>query len=553
MERLKSLFKSTREQTDLESKPLEEWSTKDFQDWLKEHDYQKKVLQILKKEEWNGKCLVDFTEEDLKKIGIPSGSAKGITNSINVIKQEQIKAGILNSNLSSSKLTTTTLRTSDSGTNDNTTTTTSSDSSDNMNGGDNSTTVQVVQLLDATEEEEEEQEEKKTPTRQNNPSRGIFNTSSASESTAMPTEERYVACPPFQPSTFTEQDKKDYDKCMKKVQLACQDYPPSVQATICQDCIFVDRFQYRYFNPLRLTDKDRVVNKMVEPFIKVKLVITEMDTGMAHRLLRSIGSRIHKTIKAMDYGMFHTALIVGVYYIEWVDSSLVTVRKKSSSKAVFATDIGTISGQEKVNDAFFKLSELICDWNRTRQYDNKTANCQHFCTEAIEKLGLSDAFEKIAGQGPLKEYLTRLKTTGACDMSYRISQDVKETILQSDNAPDELKEFLNTSGNALTFHSHKILDQFVHILQEEDPLYFDREPFDYVLLKAYDRAFWLRSQSKGSGNDSSHYWTNPNTGACMCPFNKSAANVENEEIVNSIIGKDFELGTYRPNYPVRLD
>ena len=45
MERLKSLFKSTREQTDLESKPLEEWSTKDFQDWLKEHDYQKKVLQ----------------------------------------------------------------------------------------------------------------------------------------------------------------------------------------------------------------------------------------------------------------------------------------------------------------------------------------------------------------------------------------------------------------------------------------------------------------------------------------------------------------------------
>ena len=239
---------------------------------------------------------------------------------------------------------------------------------------------------------------------------------------------------------------------------------------------------------------------------------------------------------------------------KWVDSSLVTVRKKSSSKAVFATDIATISGQENVDNAFKNLSELICTWNRTRDYDNKSSNCQHFCTEAIEKLGLASAFDKIANQGPLKEYLTRLKTTGACDMSYRVNDDVKETLLNSDSITPELTEFLKSSGNALTFPSHKILDQFVHILQEEDPLYFENEPFDYVLLKAYDRAFWLRSQSKGTGGvDTSHYWTNPNTGACMCPFNKNATNVENEEIVNSIIGKDFELGSYRPTYPVRLD
>ena len=173
----------------------------------------------------------------------------------------------------------------------------------------------MVQLLDADEEVEQEPEKKQQqPTRTKGT---LFSPSSNSESVAVPGgEEKYVACPPFQLSAMQKEDRQLYDKCLKKVQLACQDYPPSVQSTICQDCIFPDRFQYRYFNPLRLSEKDRQVNRMMEPFVKVKLVITEMDTGMAHRLLRRIGTRFHKTIKAMDYGMFHTALIVGVYYIE---------------------------------------------------------------------------------------------------------------------------------------------------------------------------------------------------------------------------------------------
>ena len=176
-------------------------------------------------------------------------------------------------------------------------------------------------MLDKSEEEDNCESSAATTTQQRSKGGTLFNTSSGSEMNSTSGglangSERYVAAPPFLVSSLTGEEKKDYDKCLKKVELACQDYPPSVQATICQDCIFPDRFQYRYFNPLRLSDKDRQVNKMMEPFIKVKLVITEMDTGMAHRLLRLIGTRIHKTIKSMDYGMFHTALIVGVYYVE---------------------------------------------------------------------------------------------------------------------------------------------------------------------------------------------------------------------------------------------
>ena len=29
------------------------------------------ICIVLKKEEWNGKCLINFNEEDLKKLGIP--------------------------------------------------------------------------------------------------------------------------------------------------------------------------------------------------------------------------------------------------------------------------------------------------------------------------------------------------------------------------------------------------------------------------------------------------------------------------------------------------
>ncbi|KAL9644975.1 hypothetical protein ABK040_004468 [Willaertia magna] len=549
MQKFKSLFKSTKEEEDVESKPVEEWTVSDFQNWLKKHNYQKKVTQILKKEEWNGKCLISFTEDDLKKLGIPSGAAKGIANAINQLKEQQdpqsggsrsqsVRQRIEHEDINGA---------------------TSSSTTNNTNQHqdlDNDIDNKVVQLLDDEEKEEEiklHQARERSQTRdRSGTKKNIFSSNSESTvSAGNQAEEKYVACPPYHISTFSKEEKEAYEKCLKKVQLACSEYPPSVQGTITQDCIFPDRFQYRYFNPLRLSEKERQINRSQEPFVKVKLIITEMDSGMTHRLIRKIGSRVHKTIKSMDYGMFHTALIVGVYYIEWVDSSLVTVRKKSSSKAVFCIDVGKVSGQDNCNELFKKLSKLVTEWNKTKEYDNKTANCQHFCTEAIEVMGLKDAYEKNVNQGPLKEYLLRLKNTGACEMSYKISQDVKETLCESENINEELLEFLKDSGNALTFSKHRQLDMFVHLLQEEDPLYFDREPFDYALLKAYDRAFWLRSQSKGHDHDACHYWEEGSTGLCLCPFNKNAASIESEEINNSIIGKDYEFGDYRPCYPIR--
>lgn len=40
------------------------------------------------------------------------------------------------------------------------------------------------------------------------------------------------------------------------------------------------------------------------------------------------------------------------------------------------------------------------------------------------------------------------------------------------------------------------LDQFVRDLMDIDPLFDTKYPYDYKLLKSFDRAFWLRHTSK---------------------------------------------------------
>jgi hypothetical protein len=86
------------------------------------------------------------------------------------------------------------------------------------------------------------------------------------------------------------------------------------------------------------------------------------------------------------------------------------------------------------------------------------------------------------------------------------------------------KEFLNKFGikKQTKFHSHKELDEFVHLLLKVDLDFESKYKSEYELLKGFDRAFWLR-----------HYANNQNeiylplnferkeeegTTVCDCPF-----------------------------------
>ena len=335
----------------------------------------------------------------------------------------------------------------------------------------------------------------------------------------------------------------DFEFCLTKLDNLKAQYDTNIISTICQNLTFPERFRYKYLNPQRLPIYANQRAKD-QPFMKVKMVVTEMGDGAAHRFVRRFGSLFkHSTIQQMEYGMFHTALIIGPWYLEWGDSSIAVVRSKSSSKAVFAVDVAKVMGLENVAKSIDKIASICAHWNAHKTYDNKACNCQHFVSAVLEYLGLRAEFEKNI-KGPLRVYMDRLKNDGVCDMRYHLEPTIQDAIINSD-CSEELKKFV--AGKSVTFKTHKMLDEFVHTIQKCKPLYFDANgKYDYMLLKSFDRAFWLRAQSsKEAENPDVKPWTADN-GDCLCPFNGSV----DTEINNSIVGKDYEVEDVRIPLPV---
>lgn len=58
--------------------------------------------------------------------------------------------------------------------------------------------------------------------------------------------------------------------------------------------------------------------------LRVKLVITEICHSDAQKTIRKIISPVISSIPNLNnkFGMFHTAIIVGPWYLEWCDTSL---------------------------------------------------------------------------------------------------------------------------------------------------------------------------------------------------------------------------------------
>lgn len=200
-------------------------------------------------------------------------------------------------------------------------------------------------------------------------------------------------------------------------------------------------------------------------------------------------------------------------------------------------------GLENVAKAIDKTASICAHWNAHKTYDNKSCNCQHFATAVLEYLGLRQEFENNI-KGPMRVYMDRLKNDGVCDMRYHLEPTIKDVILNSD-CSEELKKF--ASGKSVTFKTHKMLDEFVATIQKYKPLYFDAAgKYDYMLLKSFDRAFWLRSQSsKEANNPDVHAWTAEN-GDVMCPFNA----IIGSEVNNTIVGKDYEVEDVKIPLPV---
>ena len=231
--------------------------------------------------------------------------------------------------------------------------------------------------------------------------------------------------------------------------------------------------------------------------------------------------------------------------MEWGNSSIAVVRNRSSSKAVFAMDVGKIEGEIEVSKAIDKLAAICTYYNTRKYYDNRKCNCQHFVEAVLDHLGLKNEFEEKL-EGPLRKYVELLKKEGVCEMSYRIDSAIRDLILQDSEVSEELKLLVNQKY--ILFNNHRILDEFVNSIQKKSKLYFSGSgEHDYQLLKAFDRAFWLQTQSSKQLDPTiSQPLTRNNI--CMCPFNKD--HTEMDLVNNTIVGIDYEFGNLKAAIPI---
>ena len=209
-------------------------------------------------------------------------------------------------------------------------------------------------------------------------------------------------------------------------------------------------------------------------------------------------------------------------------------------------DVTKIVGLENVAKAIDKTASICAHWNAHKTYDNKTCNCQHFAIAVLEYLGIRAEFENNI-KGPLRVYMDRLKNDGVCDMKYHLEKPIKDLIMNSD-CSEELKKFV--SGKSVTFKTHKMLDEFVFTIRKHKPLHFTLAgKYEYMLLKSFDRAFWLRSQSSKEAQNPDVYAMYMDQGGeqvCCCPFNND------KEDDNSIVGKDYEVEDVNISMPVYI-
>jgi len=220
-----------------------------------------------------------------------------------------------------------------------------------------------------------------------------------------------------------------------------------------------------------------------------------------------------------EFGMFHSAIMVGPWLIEWNNSSLCIPRTCISQAALFSCDIDSITSLEGAETQVDKLSEFISHWNANMIYKESSigrknkneANCQDFVLELMKYLGIEVNFK-----GALGNFLTKLAEKGLCEMT-----------IDFDNS---FREVFNVKEASVTFKNHKELDLFVNGLisvfkekPEENIKKFKlKYPDEFQLLKSFDRAFWMRHYHFKGENEQ---WApsskkDDETGelTCNCPF-----------------------------------
>jgi hypothetical protein len=247
----------------------------------------------------------------------------------------------------------------------------------------------------------------------------------------------------------------------------------------------------------------------------VKLVITEILHSKQMQNVRKALSPFASFIPTLnqEYGIFHTALIVGPWYLEWTDSSLCVPRRLFSGVALLSADLDALDiRKESLDELADKIAEVIVDWNTNKTYCNfaftgkkpNEGNCQDFVEAVLTKLQIKPKLH-----GAFGEFVEKMRKFGKCELEF-----VPPSV--------EFREKYGLKAESYLFQTHAQLDSFVQQLLDVNNMFSFEHPHEWKLLKAFDRAFWLRFLKSNSNAQATPLMSNNKH---RCPFDDPLSTV----------------------------
>jgi len=102
--------------------------------------------------------------------------------------------------------------------------------------------------------------------------------------------------------------------------------------------------------------------------IKIKLIVAEVaNTEITKNFRKLLCPILSKFDVLPEFGMFHSALMIGPWLIEWNNSALCIPRKCVSKAALLSADIDSISTDKRVDEVVDILADVITEWNITKK------------------------------------------------------------------------------------------------------------------------------------------------------------------------------------------
>jgi hypothetical protein len=231
----------------------------------------------------------------------------------------------------------------------------------------------------------------------------------------------------------------------------------------------------------------------------VKVVVIDMTQNSLQYILRKLVSPLASILTPTNFlGLYHTAVMVGPYYFEWNSTSICLPRHHQASKAVLVLDLHEFQYKDRMLEAYMDhLSQLICRWNVERTYDRLNCNCQHFVDDVLKCMNI-----KMDFKGSIKDFINNLRVKGNSALEYRV--------------PKEIREKCQFKDSTIVFNTHKELDEFCSKINENVEVFQQKYAEDYLLLKGFDRAFWLKLFR--DRKNPVYAYSKGKNGECECPF-----------------------------------